>query len=140
MWDATLRGLIMTSSTSWPHTISEGLIREIVERFYADVRKDPLLTPIFEASVADWAAHNQLMCDFWSSLMNGTGRYHGRPLEVHSRLGIISDQHFDRWLSLFTAVCEACCDGKELERFVAAALRMRVTMSKNLRTDHGRKL
>jgi hemoglobin len=128
----------MTSPTSWPDPVSEELIREIVERFYADVRKDPLLAPVFEARVADWAAHNQLMCDFWSSLMNGTGRYHGRPLEVHRRIGVITHQHFERWVDLFTAVCETCCRGNELERFVAAAQRMHITMSKNLRTGHGR--
>ncbi|MBV8868012.1 MAG: hypothetical protein JOY65_01145, partial [Acetobacteraceae bacterium] len=34
--------------------IDETLVRIVVETFYAKVRRDPLLGPIFDEAVADW--------------------------------------------------------------------------------------
>lgn len=123
----------MTASYASSSVIAEDVIRYVVERFYAEVRKDPLLAPVFEAHIADWAAHNDRMCDFWSSIMNGTGRYSGRPLEVHRRIGSVTDSHFDRWVNLFMEICETSCDSQDRDRLVTAAQRMRMAMSHNLR-------
>jgi hemoglobin len=122
----------MAASCASSNVIAENVIRRVVERFYAEVRKDPLLAPVFEAHIADWPAHNDRMCDFWSSIMNGTGRYSGRPLEVHRRIGSITPSHFERWVTLFTEICESSCDSQDGDRLVTAAQRMRMAMSANL--------
>src|SRR6185437_7027464 len=46
--------------------------------------------------------HLQTMCDFWSSVLLMTGRYHGQPMRKHAPLPI-GGVHFDRWLELFEA-------------------------------------
>ena len=84
--------------------IDEAMIRRLVHAFYARVRADALLAPVFEARVAeaDWPAHLERMCAFWSSVALMTGRYHGRPMQAHAPLPVQAG-HFDRWLELFRA-------------------------------------
>ena len=49
---------------------SDDAIRQLVDRFYAKVRRDPQLGPIFERALpADWGPHLATMHDFWSSVM-----------------------------------------------------------------------
>ena len=78
----------------------EGLTR-LVHTFYARVRQDELLGPIFNREVADWPAHLDKLVGFWSSTMLKTDTYGGRPLPPHLKLPEISDAHFARWLELF---------------------------------------
>lgn len=81
-------------------TISEEEIAELVDRFYAKVRKDPEIGPVFNEAVADWDHHLALLKNFWSSVMLATGRYKGHPMIAHLPLPIETG-HFDRWLELF---------------------------------------
>jgi len=83
-----------------PPLVGEDDIRRLVHTFYGRVRQDDLIGPIFEAEVPDWERHLANLCDFWSSLVLRTGRYQGRPLRPHFRLGL-AEAHFDRWLDLF---------------------------------------
>ena len=94
-----------------PHTNSPGLeagvtpamIRRLVNGFYAQVRLDERLGPVFAAHVKDWEEHLDKMCAFWSSVTLMTGEYKGRPMEVHARLPEISDALFLQWLHPFSA-------------------------------------
>ena len=87
--------------------ITEEGIALLVERFYARVRRDPELGPIFEQAVgADWDAHLATLRAFWSSVMLTTGRYRGNPMRVHHQLGLIRPEHFERWLALFGETCD----------------------------------
>lgn len=84
--------------------VSEDEIRNLVHTFYARVRKDDLIGPIFNAKVADWPEHLANLCDFWSSVILRTGRFQGRPMRAHLLLADqIGPEHFDRWLDLFEA-------------------------------------
>jgi len=109
-------------------------IRELVGRFYGRVRHDPLLAPVFTATLGEtdaaWAAHLDRLADFWSSVMQGSGRYHGDPFSAHLRLPELTPVMFDRWLDLFQATCrqvlrpdEAAAFGTRAER-IARSLRM----------------
>ncbi len=81
---------------------SDTQIEDLVSTFYARIRKDPELGPIFERVIGeDWGPHLKTMCDFWSSVMNTTGRYKGRPIPAHVKLTGIEPRHFARWLALF---------------------------------------
>ena len=66
--------------------VSEDMIRELVHAFYAAVRRDPLLGPIFNAKVENWDEHLAILCRFWSSVTLLTGTYKGRPMVVHAAL------------------------------------------------------
>jgi hemoglobin len=82
--------------------ITEAMIEELVRTFYARVRQDPRLGPIFMNALGeDWEEHLLLLIDFWSSLMLTTGRYSGRPLQKHLALQGVKPDDFDIWLRLF---------------------------------------
>ena len=80
--------------------ITEQEISELVDRFYAKVRLDTEIGPIFNETVEDWDVHLHLLKDFWSTVLLGTGRYKGSPPVAHFKLPI-EDKHFERWLALF---------------------------------------
>ena len=82
--------------------IDEERLRALVERFYARVRRDPLIGPVFEAAIDDWPEHLDRLQAFWSSVMLTSGRYKGRPLPAHVKHGeAISPAAFARWLALW---------------------------------------
>jgi hemoglobin len=89
--------------------VTEAMIRDLVHTFYARVREDALLGPIFNARIADWPAHLDKLCGFWSSVTLMTGRYKGTPMKAHAELPDISRAHFERWLALFRAAAEDIC-------------------------------
>jgi len=65
--------------------ISEDGIRRLVDEFYARVRADTELAPIFYRAIpGDWGLHLATMRDFWSSVAE---RYKGNPSAVHLRMG-----------------------------------------------------
>ena len=104
--------------------MTETMIRRLVHDFYAKVRQDEILGPIFEARVQNWEAHLSTMCTFWSSVILMTGCYKGQPMEVHARLPEISDAHFERWLQLFKGSARECCDSEAASLFVDRAERI----------------
>jgi hemoglobin len=82
--------------------LTEDALRRLVDRFYAKVRRDARLGPIFERAIGDgWDRHLATMTDFWSSVMLTSGRYKGNPLAVHMRVEGIEAGLFPRWLELF---------------------------------------
>lgn len=82
--------------------ISEEGIQSLVHNFYARVRRDEKLGPIFERAIAgEWDAHLAKLCDFWSSVMLKTGRYDGQPMRAHATIPEMEPDLFDRWLGLF---------------------------------------
>lgn len=88
--------------------LDEERLRELVHRFYARVRADAVLGPIFAARITDWGPHLERMVAFWSSVALMTGRYHGRPVQAHAGLPL-SEAHFDRWLGLFRETAAEIC-------------------------------
>ena len=89
--------------------IDTALIAAVVDRFYAMVREDEMIGPIFEEAVHDWPTHLQRLRMFWASVALMTGDYKGQPLQAHFRLPVLTDEHFQRWLSLFEETVEALC-------------------------------
>lgn len=82
------------------HQITQEEISDLVDRFYAKVRVDPDIGPIFNAAVDDWPAHLALLKDFWSTVLLTDRRYKGDPLAKHLELSL-DPAHFARWLALF---------------------------------------
>ena len=108
-----------------PHYATDDQIETLVATFYARIRKDPELGPIFLTAIgADWTAHLKTMCDFWSSVMNTTGRYKGTPIPAHLKLRGIEPRHFERWLKLFSETAHGLFDARLAAMFVVRAERI----------------
>ncbi|WP_395336869.1 group III truncated hemoglobin [Novosphingobium sp. BL-8H] len=84
------------------HGIDEAGLERLVERFYAQVRADAELGPVFNDAIADWPEHLHKLTAFWSSVMLTSGRYKGQPVPAHMKhLDRITPELFERWLGLW---------------------------------------
>jgi hemoglobin len=91
--------------------ITEESLKALVDTFYAKVRQDPLIGPVFNDAIHDWPEHLDKLQAFWSSVMLTSGRYKGRPLPAHVKHGDrISSASFDRWLALWHETTEEMLD------------------------------
>ena len=105
--------------------ISEDGIRRLVNGFYAKVRADSELAPIFNRAIpSDWGPHLATMRDFWSSVMLTSGRYKGNPVATHLRLEGMEPRLFDRWLELFGETCGELFDDSLAEAHRVKAVRI----------------
>src|SRR5215469_8908036 len=102
--------------------ITEEMIRQLVHGFYAKVRQDGSLGPIFARVIGeDWDPHLEKMCAFWSSVMLTSGRYKGNPMLAHLRLKMVTPAHFERWLALFRATAAELFSPMIAQAFIARA-------------------
>jgi len=105
--------------------LSEDAIHRLVDGFYAKIRADQYLGPVFARAIpGDWGPHLATMRNFWSSVMLTTGRYKGNPIAVHHRVGGIELDLFDRWLALFKQTCGELFDDNLANTFHAKAARI----------------
>lgn len=83
--------------------VNETSIAILIDRFYAAIRRDPVLADVFEAAIAEeaWPAHLAKMRSFWSSVMLASGRYSGNPVSVHRAVRGLERPLFAHWLALF---------------------------------------
>ncbi len=103
-----MRGMIGNVTTDDRLGIDENSLRTLVEQFYARVRADAALGPIFDDAIHDWPAHLGQLTDFWSSVMLGSGRYKGQPVPAHHKhVARISPELFERWLALWDETSNA---------------------------------
>jgi hemoglobin len=116
--------------------ITETMIDTLVERFYGRVRKDPLLGPVFEERITDWAPHLATMKRFWSSVTLMSGTYHGQPMQKHFPLPI-DRHHFDCWLALFKATTLEVCSLPAARHFMERADRIAESLEMGIATGHG---
>ncbi|HWA61905.1 MAG TPA: group III truncated hemoglobin [Caulobacteraceae bacterium] len=119
--------------------IDETLIERVVHGFYADVRADAVLGPIFAGKISDWGPHLERMCAFWSSVMLMSGRYHGQPMPKHTPLPIDA-AHFDRWLELFEAAARRIASPEAAEAFIERAHRIAQSLELGVAMHHGKLL
>ena len=83
--------------------IDEAFISTMVERFYAAIRADDVLGPIFAERIADWPSHLARMKQFWRSVLHNSGKFSGNPMVKHIAIPGLTEAHFSRWLELFYA-------------------------------------
>jgi hemoglobin len=103
---------------------TEEQIGRLVDAFYAKVRADAALGPVFERAIDDWGPHLETMRRFWSSVMLSSGRYKGNPVAVHRRVQGIDPALFDRWLALFDETCRELFDDALTAAFNDRAMRI----------------
>lgn len=115
-----------------PPLFTDEEIDVLVETFYARVRQHHRLGPIFEKAVGPdgWPDHLATQKDFWSSVLNTTGRYKGQPMVAHQGVEGITEGLFMPWLNLFHQTCvdlfdapRAAVVGQKAER-IARSLKL----------------
>lgn len=77
-------------------------IERLVSCFYADVRADALLGPVFEPLLhGRWDAHLVRMTDFWCAALKIEHGFRGDVHNKHMALAGITPAHLARWLQLW---------------------------------------
>lgn len=90
----------------------------LVNTFYAKVRKDELLGPIFNGIIDDWDAHLELLTDFWETNLLYKRKYFGNPMSAHVQVdqqigGTVSEMHFGVWINLWINTLDELFDAND---------------------------
>jgi hemoglobin len=117
--------------------IDEKLIGQLVDQFYAAVRNDDILGPVFETRIEDWEKHLEKLRGFWSSVVLMTGRYKGQPMPVHVAITEISDIHFERWLKLFAETASNICPPDAAALFIDRSRRIAQSLKLGIALNRG---
>jgi len=113
--------------------MDEAKIAAVVRHFYGQVRRDPLLAPIFENAIGDWDHHLGLLSNFWSSVMLTSGRYKGNPLAAHSKHAPkMTPEAFQRWLALWESATTELLPPEEAAEMLSRARRIAVSLQLGL--------
>ncbi len=120
--------------------VTEEAIAMLIDRFYARVRQEPVLGPVFEASIApeEWPGHLATMRRFWSSVMLASGRYSGNPVAVHRAVPNLQRLMFARWLALFEETAAGLFVPGVAAQFTAKAQRIALSLQVALFHKPGR--
>ncbi|HEX6364903.1 MAG TPA: group III truncated hemoglobin [Agromyces sp.] len=111
-------------------------VEELVTAFYRTAFADPLIGPIFtEVARMDLDHHLPIMCDFWETVLFRAGLYSRNALQVHYVLNArhpLTEEHFDRWLSLWTETVDDRFVGEKAELAKTQATRIAGSMQRRL--------
>ncbi|MEX2518234.1 MAG: group III truncated hemoglobin [Paracoccaceae bacterium] len=114
--------------------ITRADIRRLIGPFYARIRADARLGPIFDARIGggdgDWAPHLAKIEDFWANVMLHERAYRGNPMQVHMAMPEIRGADFEIWLGIFEETAHDVLPAPKaatfsmLARRIGASLRM----------------
>lgn len=90
-------------------------IQQLIDYFYADMTKDPIVGYIFtDIAKIELAKHLPIIVNFWEDILFKTNHYHGNTLRKHLELNQLiklKPGHFTRWLFLFSKSVDQLFDG-----------------------------
>ncbi len=112
-------------------------IKIFVDEFYAKVRLDDLIGPVFMQVIADWQPHLNRMYAFWNAVLFGAPGFKGNPFAKHAPLAI-ERPHFDRWLALFDGTIDSHFEGPVADETKKKAGLMAEMFVNRLRNLNGR--
>lgn len=102
--------------------LNEQSISTLVDTFYARVREDDVIGPVFNRVVADWPEHLAKLKDFWSSVVLAAGTYKGNPMMAHLPIPEMDPEHLERWLSLWDLTLSEIFEPEIAEIFLGKAI------------------
>lgn len=112
-------------------------IEALVHGFYARVRQDPELAPVFDARIEDWGPHLDRMVAFWRSVLRAEAGFKpsakGSPHHLHLLIEELRLEHFDRWLTLFAQTAERTLSPAAAREVMDRAARIGEALSGHLR-------
>jgi hemoglobin len=97
-------------------------VSRLVKWFYARVRFEPELEPIFNEHIPKWGSHLEKQIDFWCGQTGGPSEYAG-GIGKHFRLGL-NPQHFAVWLRVWEQNCRDLLEPREAEEMITIAHRL----------------
>lgn len=115
--------------------VTEDMIAALVDKFYEQVRADDRLGPIFNAAIADWDHHLQMMRDFWSGALLRTSRYRGCVMSPHFGLPIAAAD-FERWLALFGPVATEVLPAEAAEQAILVGQMVTKMLRQGMAAQH----
>jgi hemoglobin len=115
--------------------ITKPLVREVVLSFYAKVRRDEVLGPLFEQAIgADWDAHIERIVRFWLTATRLERSYDGSEfMRAHIKHQSIRQEHIARWLALFDQTLAERCSPPQAAALRDIAMRMAENIEIGLR-------
>ena len=103
----------------------------LVNTFYAKIRKDELLGPIFNSHIPNekWPAHLEKLTDFWETNLFGVAKFKGNPSQKHVNVDknlnhTITQKHFGQWINLWFETIDQLFEGELAQRAKAASRKM----------------
>lgn len=117
--------------------VTEEMISDLVDAFYAKVRRDEMLGPIFNSEIKNWTQHLANLCAFWSSVTLMSGRYKGAPMSAHIKLSGIGGAHFERWLELFARTAQEICPPAAAALFIERSERIAGSLQRGIAMHRG---
>lgn len=107
--------------------VTERLVRDVMKGFYADVRSDLILGPIFRKAIKDeeWDAHIEKVTGFWLTAFRIEKIYRARNfIPSHVKHNNIGAEHTHLWLEIFERTITSLCSNKEQLAFRSIAIAM----------------
>lgn len=103
----------------------------LVRSFYAKIRKNDYLGPIFNAAIPEdhWEVHLEKLTDFWETNLFGIPKFKGNPMMAHRKVdkandGNIEMEHFGHWLQLWFQTIDEHFTGELADKAKRAARKM----------------
>ncbi|WP_341863049.1 group III truncated hemoglobin [Gymnodinialimonas sp. 57CJ19] len=122
--------------------VTEAQIRLVLDRFYARVRENPDLAPIFHHTVGTdpqvWEAHIAKIARFWRNALLRDPVYDGNPMLAHAGVAAIQPEHFAIWLGIFDDVLTEVLPPDVAARWSLVAHRIGRGLSLGLRAARAR--
>jgi hemoglobin len=92
-------------------------IELLVKEFYAKVRMNDSLGPIFDDIIKiNWDHHIPILIDFWETILLDHPIYRNNAMGVHFDVNEkvkLQKEHFTTWLSLFDATIDEYFEGEK---------------------------
>lgn len=115
-------------------------IEKLLPHFYASVRQNDRLGPIFHRHIggddADWAPHLAKIGDFWANVMLKERAYQGNPMQVHLCIPEIRPEDFDVWLGLFDQAANDVLSAEKATAFSILAHRIGRSLAMGIAQAH----
>lgn len=106
-------------------------VNDLVNAFYAKIRKDELLGPIFNRHIAaqKWPEHLEKLTDFWETNLFGVMKFKGNPTLKHIQVDAnlehtIEPLHFEKWLKIWFETINENFEGELALRAQESARKM----------------
>jgi hemoglobin len=94
-------------------------VSRLIKWFYARVRFEPDLEPVFNAHITKWGEHLETLVDFWATQAGGPATYRtgmGRHFKLH-----LAPEHFATWLRVWEENCRDLLQEREAGEMIALA-------------------
>lgn len=115
-------------------------IELMVDTFYQQVKKDPVIGYIFNDVVQlSWEVHIPVMYNFWETILLGGAAYKGNPMSPHIELNKkepLTQEHFNRWLELFSQTIDTLFEGEKANEAKTRAQHMAALILFKVQQSH----